>query len=334
MTWPPPSRLAALVAGIWALSPGRARAGEGDCKGTAIEADEAFTARYSDWLDATRSDLSRRHDIDRCARVGLRLDRGSGVTVSVTLLDGRTAERSVQRTEDLSGLLQALLLVPARAEPQPPPEPPPPPEAPSKRNRPSRPAFVDLRERPVSEAAPRPLGVELSALGGARIGDGQVGYGVGALSFLEVKSWLFGVMGRVDGYRSLRGSDPETALELALLAGRRLDWGAVALDLTAGPGLATPARSISRTETVRVDAMGPSKAEPPPRGAETPDVVPRLIFGARLGFSPRSVLRSFIGVDADVGRSLGSASGPGVTESSRLPSFSVGVSLGATVGTR
>jgi hypothetical protein len=57
----------------------------------------------------------------------------------------------------------------------------------------------------------------------------------------------------------------------------------------------------------------------------------RLLLGARLGFSPRSVFRTFVGIDGEVGPTQ--ASNDDVSASARLPSFSVGLALGATVGT-
>jgi len=340
MTCSAPLLRAALLGGVLALHSAPAAARERDCPGAAIDSDAAFGARYPELLAQLRGELSRRPDVDRCARVELRVEREPVIAVSVTLLDGRTALRSVQRAEELPGLLQALLLIPApnEAPRAAPPERTTPSAAPARPSAASRdPSLESRRERltPPSGVAGRELGVELSALGGARIGGGQVGYGVGAQSLLEVKSWLLGVMGRVDGYRSLQGGDPETALELALLGGRRLDWGPVALDLTAGPGVATLGFRMSETRAVQVEGMNSTaRPSPPPAPEERPGAVPRLLLGARLSFSPRSVLRSFVGLDLDMGRGLTSGSGESVAESARLPSFSVGLSVGATVGTR
>jgi hypothetical protein len=59
-----------------------------------------------------------------------------------------------------------------------------------------------------------------------------------------------------------------------------------------------------------------------------------LLVGARLGFSPRSVFRTFVGVDGELGPSrTAAAPEANVSSSPRMPTFTVGLSLGATVGT-
>jgi hypothetical protein len=179
---------------------------------------------------------------------------------------------------------------------------------------------------PVDGAA-RDLGFELSLLAGARIGDGQFGAGGGMLSLLEVKRWLVGFQGRIDGCRAVAGGELEAALELGLFAGRRIDVGSFALDLSAGPAVAM--KGLASSEKVSVPADG-ARAAPPP--ARTTGPVPRLFVGARLGFSPRSVFRWFVGLDGELGPARVGA--PTDAASSRLPRFAVGLALGATVGTR
>jgi hypothetical protein len=188
---------------------------------------------------------------------------------------------------------------------------------------------------PPRDLAARQLGFELSVITGARIGDGQLGYGAGVLSFLEVRSFLLGFEGRVDGYRTLLDGDPETALELALLAGKRFDFHSVALDLTAGPGVAMKGIAFSHTESAAVINMNdmplamPSR--PPPSEPGT-GPVPRLLLGARLGFSPRSVFRTFVGIDGELGPARADSAVPADEHSARLPTFSLGLAIGATVG--
>jgi hypothetical protein len=70
----------------------------------------------------------------------------------------------------------------------------------------------------------------------------------------------------------------------------------------------------------------------PPRHADpSSGPVPRLLLGARLGFSPRSVFRTFVGIDGEVGPSRVADDAP--ANSARLPGFSLGLALGGTVGT-
>lgn len=331
----PSSKLPALVALLAALAPCVARAAERACPAMAIEPDAGFRARFPDLLERIQNELAAHADIDACARVALRVETDAAIGVSVTLPDGRMASRNVARRDDVMPTLQALLLVPERA-PEVTALPPSPPSVAAKRPKrlPRRDATPEPTDRdlpPSPAAQPRELGFELSAISGVRIGDGQFGYGAGVLSFLEVHSWLVGFQGRADGYRSIHGSDPETALELALLAGRRVDFGNVALDLTIGPGVAMKGVRLSETEVVRAPMTPP--ATPPPRNEPSSGAVPRLLLGARLGFRPRSVFRTFVGIDGELGPSRTSVDPEANVSSPRMPTFTVGLALGATVGT-
>jgi hypothetical protein len=56
-----------------------------------------------------------------------------------------------------------------------------------------------------------------------------------------------------------------------------------------------------------------------------------LLLGARFGFFPRSALRTFVGIDGEVGPArVADDAGPA---SARLPAYSLGLALGGTVGT-
>jgi hypothetical protein len=57
-----------------------------------------------------------------------------------------------------------------------------------------------------------------------------------------------------------------------------------------------------------------------------------LLLGARWGFAPRSALRTFVGIDGELGPARGDPDSPPM--SARLPVFSLGLALGGTVGTR
>jgi hypothetical protein len=297
-----------------------------------VATDADFRGHWPGLLERIQSELSARADVDACARVDLRLDGDAVITVSVTLPDGRAASRGVTERDDVIPTLQALLLVPDPAPPAPTAASPSTPAAPPRK------AFIDGTGRTEHDAPPatttaRSLGVELSLITGARMGDGQLGVGAGALSFLELNGWLMGFEGRADSYRALGGGNPETALELAILAGRRLDLGSVALDVAAGPAVAMQGFASSHAELQRVNATISERPPEMPPSVEPANSrsspVPRLLLGARLGFSPRSVFRTFIGIDGEVGPALASAS----PSSARLPGFSLGFSLGVTLGT-
>jgi hypothetical protein len=103
--------------------------------------------------------------------------------------------------------------------------------------------------------------------------------------------------------------------------------GSVALDLDAGPAIAIDDFAISRSEVVHATSDTPKPA-PPPEVNSGP--VPRLLVGARLGLSPHSVFRTFIGVDAELGATRSTVRSD--QDAARLPAFTVGAALGATVG--
>jgi len=110
--------------------------------------------------------------------------------------------------------------------------------------------------------------------------------------------------------------------------GKRFQFQRVAFDVLAGPAVAMMGFSVSDT------VMAPAGAAPPRQEIvreSTAGPVPRLLVGARLGFSPRSVLRTFIGVDGEVGPARSAATiDSNVPE---LPIWTLGLALGATVGT-
>ena len=344
----PADLLPAVAALLTVVGPRVAGAVERECPAMAVESDARFRARFPELLGRIQTELSTRADIDTCAEVALRFDNDADINVSVTLPDGRRASRSVARRDDVIPTLQALLLVPASARvtvaastpaietapvtgaalsPRPLVAKPQPPRLPPA----ASPERLE-RDQPVAVAEVRQFGFELSVISGVRLGDGQFGYGVGMLSFLEVHRWLVGFEGRADGYRSTDGGDPDTALELAILGGRRFNFSGVALDLSAGPGVAMKGVTLSVSETV--PAPMTRSVEPPPLRTEpSSGPVPRLLVGARLGLSPRSVFRTFVGIDGELGPTRTSPDPEAVVSSPRMPLFTLGLALGVTVGT-
>jgi hypothetical protein len=306
---------------------------EHPCPGPNVTADAALRQRYPELLEQLRSELADRASVDACASVELRAETAS-VAVSVELPDGRATTREVSRVEDVLPTVQALLLVPEMDRREAKPTTPVPPLAreAEPRNEAPHPSEHDASPLPRRE---REHGFELSLVSGVRVGDGQYGYGAGVLSFIEIRRWLIGFQGRADGYRALRGSDPETALALGVLFGRRTDVGGTALDFTVGPAVAMRGASFSETSAVsgqRTDAVVLRPAAPPERDVGP---TPRLLLGVRWGFSPRSVFRTFVGIDGELGPRRG-ADAPASLEptSGRMPAYTIGLALGATVGTR
>jgi hypothetical protein len=327
-----PSSRAAQVAAFVALSAGfcasPARAVERNCPGMAVEGDTAVRKQWPGLLPRIQSEFSVRPDVDACAHVTLHHENDSRIGISVVLPDGRAAFRSVPGEDEVISALQALLLVPER--PRQASSPASEAAAPAPRLTPpsTTKAGLDHGATPPRDT-PRKLGVELSIITGARVGDGQFGAGAGVLSFLELHGWLIGFEGRADSYRPLAGGDPETALELGVLAGRRFDLGRVAVDLAAGPAVAMTGMD-TQGDITRVETATPMSLSARPPERET-GPVPRLLLGARVGFSPRSVLRTFLGVDGEVGPATGPENA--FNTSGRLPEFAIGLALGATVGT-
>ena len=314
-----------------ALGPGAALAADRACSAANVASNDALRGQWPDLVPRVRDEVLSRHDVDACARISLGLEPDTTIRIEVALPDGRSASRAGLRQEDVIPVLQALLLVPERADAS------------------SAPASSTKAGSPLRSPAPRPatddpngsstsptaraagFGVELSVIGGGRFGDGQVSYGLGAQSFLAIGGWLVGFEGRADRYHELSGAQPEPALELGALAGRRLRFEGVTLDLAAGPGFAIKGAMADTQEVVAADGTLPGQIPPPPPPEElSSGAVPRLLASVRLGFSPHSVLRSFIGVDGTFGPARADGASP---NSPALPRWTMGLTLGATVGT-
>jgi hypothetical protein len=313
-------------------------AAEPSCAALAIEATATVTTRWPGLLNEIREAFEARDDIDRCARVALTAGDAS-ITVEVVLPDGRSAVRPVSLREDVLPTLEALLLVPqhiAQAQPLAALDAPlpasPPTSSPS--TPPEEPPLPPLELPPVRadqdslsalpERRARSLGIELSVFTGARIGSGQSGFGLGALSFLDLSGWLVGFEGRADAYKPLSGGPTDGgALELAVLGGRRFRFHNLALDLTAGGAAAMQGTT---TYAVRSLTTGTGVSE------SSSSTVPRLLLGARVDFGALSTMRAFAGIDGELGPAR--AGGPDIPGAPRLPLWTLGIALGATVGTR
>jgi hypothetical protein len=317
------------------------------CSPLAVEVDAPLTTRWPGLLGDVREAFDTRDDIDRCAHARLKW-HDSAIIVEVVLPDGRAAARSVSRRDDVVPTLESLLLVPqqtgqtqmSKLEPsESRPAPPKPRFAPPSTSHPATPAVafsrgVGVADSDVSAQSsrqdPSRLRIELSAVAGARIGDGQTGVGLGALSFLDLSGWLVGFEGRADRYQTLTAIDlgdgsPDHkrdggALELAVLAGRRFRFQNVALDLSAGP-----AAAMQGTATFETVTNGKTVSQ------SSSSTAPRLLLGARVSFNALATVHTFVGVDGELGPSRVGIAVPGA---SRLPVWTLGLALGATVGTK
>jgi len=171
---------------------------------------------------------------------------------------------------------------------------------------------------------PSPLRIELSAFTAAGIGDGQTSVGVGALSLLDIDGWLVGFEGRADRDQRIGADSQERHWSWQPWGADVFAFGVSRWTSWAGP----PSPCEGRAEAP-APPRGPVEARPR-RRARAPSrarsSAPHVIFGARSSF------RTFLGVDAE----LGPANAPGGSagDAFRLPVWTVGLALGATVGTR
>ena len=295
-------RCAALAFALTALLRQPAAALEPACPALAVEADSRVLARWPNLVEELRRAFAAREDIDQCARARVFV-RDAGVVIEVLLRDGRSAARDVSERADVTPTLAALLLVPVAS------------------------AVVTERAPQPSAAASQPdssrVGIEFGVQTGARIGDGLVGANLGLFSWLELSGLLIGLQGQLDGYAAISGTDQGApAFGVGALAGWRFRFGTLALDLVAGPMLALLAAS-SRSVSVMA---GTAAFMPEPEAGD--DWLPRLHAGARLNFSARSILHTFVGIDAVFGPAGAARTEP------RLPTWALGLVLGATLGTR
>ena len=312
-------RLLILLPALWGAldlgAAGRLHAAAAPCPAVLVEADAATLDRWPDLPEQVRQAFAGRDDVDRCARVRLTLVDGA-IALQVSLPDGRSTARLVQRP-DVIAHLEALLLVPA-------PEPPPrAPAAPAIQATTARlePTVLAVR----GAAGPtRHFAAELSLGASLHAGDGQTSTSLGARALLEAAGWLVGFGARIDRYQPTAGetADSPGALEVGALVGRRLRRGRFLFDVAGGPAVALrgswSVMSANRGSTTPVSSSWSDNA-----------LVPRWILDGRLTLGARSTLRAFVGIEGELG--AGGPIPPGQVRG--LPQWSVGGALGVTVGT-
>ena len=350
------TRALPVLAGIVAvLCARRARADDPPCSGLATDAEASVSARWPGLLGTVRQAFAGRDDIDRCARVKLR--SRDGIAVEVVLPDGRFASRAVSRPEDVVPTLEALLLLPRPQRDA--PSPPPPAMDSRSDSGPSTGALSDIQrapsprtqdvpidrsESPVEHDAlpssalpPSRFRIELSVATGARFGDNQTSLGLGVLSFLDLSGWLVGFEGRLDRYQRIGALNEgqgapdgaSAALELAVLGGRRVRFDGLALDFVVGPAAAVQGTTTSTSQTQAAPGTTPPEPSVVKQSSST---APRLLAISRLNFAAQSTLHAFVGIDGEIGPPR---VGPDVIAGApRLPTWTLGLALGATVGTR
>jgi len=321
--------LPAVAALLCLLSSRPSGATERDCSSLTFDTDAAVDERWPGLPEEIHRALDGRADVEACARVRVTNTDGS-LVVNVTLPDGRSAARPVRHRDDVLPTIDALLLLPRPLEPTPVTEVEVAPATIVVAARKSAiPRELTVRVSPPPDTAPaRRLGIELSLALGAHVGDGQKSVGVGLVSLLDVSGWLVGFDARADRYDGTATAPaPMGALEIGVLAGRRMRTRELAFDLLAGPALGL--RGGWRIVTANVPS-GPA-ATPVSQTMADPTLVPRLHFGGRLTFRARSLVRTFVGVDGEVGDAGPIAPRP-PDQAHGLPVWTVGLTVGATVG--
>jgi hypothetical protein len=316
---------------VFAGSPAGA-ASSPPCESISVDAEAAALGRWPELPERVRAAFAGRRDIDTCARVHLAL-AGSSIDLQVSLPDGRSTSRLV-RPDDVVAGLEGLLLVPREAAPT--TSETPPASATSTR---FQPAVVEVRPdatgadvvaKPATTSPagpPNRFAVELSLGASLHRGDGQTSTSLGVSSFLQAASWLLGFAARLDRYDGGAAGgtgDLPAALEVGALVGRRVRFGRFMFDATAGPALALRG-SWSVMSATSASAVTPMRSYSSSKNG----FVPRLLVGGRLTLGARSMVRTFVGIEGEVGEP-----GPIPPWAARgLPLWSVGAALGVTVGT-
>jgi hypothetical protein len=304
-----------------------------------VKADAEVLSLFPELPSRIRRTFADQVGVDTCAQVHLSMNHPA-ITVDVTLSDGRSASRSVPEREDVMAVLTALLLVPpseslqAAADGSTEPVGAPAPAESSKSGVVSKPEPKKQLQRPtwrvgtdaeptqdsIEDAAGGGLGIELSVVTGARIGEDQTCVGLGALSLLDISGWLLGFQGRAESYTA-QPSPSRTAFSLSALGGGRFRSGSMAIDFLTGPTV-----MLQEDSSLRVGPAGEIVEE------NSSGAAPRWFVASHLNFAARSVLRGFVGVEGDIALTQESDNDPQAAPP--LPAWTLGLALGGTVGTR
>jgi hypothetical protein len=352
-----PARYAALFSTLGVVATSPSLAADHGCRLMTIEVDPLMRQQWPDLPDRIRGALAGWRDVDLCARTTVRWKQRM-IVLDVVLPDGRSASRMLSRVENVVPTLEALLLLPVADAHLPEPEmagPDNPVETSAKPSASRTPTQERAPDSPVIDSArqaePRPreratttivsvaaaptaeqsdarFRLEFSLATDARVGSGQVGVGLAVLTFFDIRGWLLGFEAAAQEYRDMGDSPATSALELALLGGRRFRFERTAIDVVAGPALAVP--GIGRHDAARAQAGSHASAAPAPT-SDGPST--RLVGSARVNFRMRSLVRPFAGIEGELGFKQSAPAASPAPSPPHLPAWTFGVVVGATLGT-
>jgi hypothetical protein len=309
---------------------------------------EGLDDRWTGELDAVKSALDRRDDVDNCASIVL--ERApAGARAIVVLKDGRSTERTLSDPRDLRAVVTALILVPAPDMPASREEVPLDAvdavdaiDAVAPRHELAPEAAVARDQAPAAPPARFERGrrtrIDLGGFGGTRWSGGAPAGAVGLFADVRLGEWVLGVHGRWDGYVATSGMVDYTAQALAVGAdfGRDFRLGATSLTVLAGPSFVSLSQKLqSNPPSVYVSAVNPKTGSPIGSVAPSAREGQVLRFGSAVRWNvlSREPMTLFVEADAeiDVTSDAGNTVPSALAATSPLPIWSAGLSLGGAV---
>jgi hypothetical protein len=284
---------------------------------------EGLDEAWASELEAVRTALARRDDVDTCATIVL--DRvTAGTHVIVILKDGRSAERTLLDPRDLRAVVTALILLPAPREPST--------------------TVTPIARDEVSIASPKPPTshrrprFSLGGVGGSRWSGAAPAGAVGLFADVRLDDWAVGAHGRWDDYAATSALVGYTTqvLEFGADVGRDFRVGATSLTVLAGPRFALLSQTLQSTPPpVNVAGTNPKTGEP--IGSVRPSARDGKVL--RVGGTVRwhvlalRPMTLFLGADAevDVMPDAGNRVPSAFAATNPLPIWSAGLSLGGEV---
>jgi hypothetical protein len=335
--------MAAVASGSFLLRSTMAAAGD-DCA-LAVHT-EGLDEKWAGQLEAVRTALDRREDVDRCSSIVL--ERATaGVRLIVVLQDGRSSARTLVDRRDLPAVVTALLLLPTPRESSAvaaaglpvatvaieagqPPSPSPDPAPPAIRDQaPPAPTLRPTSHRPR---------LALGGVGGTRWSGTAPAGAIGGFVNVGLDGWVLGAHGRWDGYAATSGLVGYTtqAIEFGADFGHDLRLGGTSLTALAGPRVVLLSQTLQSTPAAAYIA-GSNPKTGAPIGWVTPSArqghVLRIGGALRWNVFSGKAMTFFFAADGeiDVMPDAGNSMPAALAATSPLPIWSGGLALGGEV---